>query len=104
MTNNINEIYRSKFHKNQMSHDVIIIEDSSNIGAGKLKMTYECYNGNEKFTGERFVNGEWVFNFSMLDLGFEVYTKSYVSSDEFRLERANTLIASGLKYFNMLNN
>ena len=65
----VKELYRSKLHKRDKSHDVCIVQDNINVNGSKLKMTYECYNGVDRFTGERFVSGKWEHNFSMLDLG-----------------------------------
>ena len=69
----------------------------------QLKMTYECYNAVERFTGERLVNGKWEFNFSMLDLGVTPDRSNYVCDSSKRLARAESLIEKGIKFFNILN-
>ena len=98
----VKELYRSKLHGRDTSHDVVIIQDTSKDGC-KLKMTYECYNAVERFTGERLVNGKWEFNFSMLDLGVTPDRSMYATSEEKRLARAESLIEKGIKFFNILN-
>ena len=45
------ELYRSKLHTRDKSHDVVIIQDTTRVNGCKLKMTYDCYNANERFTG-----------------------------------------------------
>jgi hypothetical protein len=41
----LKEIYRSKLHLRDKSHDMCIVKDPSAVNGAKLKMTYECYNG-----------------------------------------------------------
>jgi len=96
------EIYRSKLHKRDNSHDVVIIQDITRVSGCKLKMTYECYNAVERFTGERLVGGKWEFNFSMLDLGVSSESSMYVSSEEKRLSRAEDLMKKGIELFNII--
>ena len=100
----IKELYRSKLHKREKSHDVCIIQDQSKVRGVKLKMTYECYNALERFTGEQWVRGKWEHTFSMLDLGVSVEGSMYVSDDSVRLKRTEELIKKGIQYFNILNN
>jgi hypothetical protein len=97
------ELYRSKLHKRDKSHDVVIIQDITRVSGCKLKMTYESYNAVERFTGERLVGGKWEFNFSMLDLGVSSDSSMYVSSEEKRLSRAEDLMKKGIELFNILN-
>ena len=97
------EIYRSKIHIGDKSHDVVIIQDNSRVNGCKLKMTYECYNAVERFTGERLVGGKWEFNFSMLDLGYKSDTSMYVCDEIKRLTRAEKLFKEGIVLFNILN-
>ena len=98
------ELYRSKVHKRDSSHDVVIIQDTTRGQLGsKLKMTYESYNAVERFTGERLVGGKWEFNFSMSDLGVSSDRTMYVSSEEKRLSRAEDLMKKGIEFFNILN-
>ena len=97
------ELYRSKLHKRDKSHDVVIIQDITRVSGCKLKMTYESYNAVERFTGERLVGGKWEFNFSMLDLGVSSDKSMYVSSEMKREQRAESLIEKGISLFNILN-
>ena len=100
----VKELYRSKLHKREKSHDVCIIQDQSKVRGVKLKMTYECYNAVERFTGEQWVGGKWEHTFSMLDLGVSEERSMYVSSESVRLKRTEELIKKGIEYFNILNN
>lgn len=97
------ELYRSKLHTRDKSHDVVIIQDITRVSGCKLKMTYECYNGVERFTGEQLVGGKWEFNFSMSDLGVSSDSSMYVSSQDNRLSRAEDLMKRGIELFNILN-
>lgn len=92
------ELYRSKIHTDSKSHEVIVIEE----GGYKLKMTYECYNAVERFTGELFVGGKWEHFFSLLDLGVLPDTSNYVRSGDHRLVRTEELIKKGLDFFNKI--
>lgn len=97
------ELYRSKLHTRDKSHDVVIIQDTTRVNGCKLKMTYECYNANERFTGERLVGGKWEFNFSMSDLGVSSESSMYVSSEMKREQRSESLIVKGIELFNIIN-
>jgi hypothetical protein len=97
------ELYRSKLHKRDSSHDVVIIQDTTRVNGCKLKMTYQCYNAVERFTGERLVDGKWEFNFSMEDLGVTPISSNYVCDSSKRLARAESLIEKGIQFFNILN-
>ncbi len=99
----VKELYRSKLHGRDKSHDVVIIQDTTRVSGCKLKMTYECYNAVERFTGERFVGGKWEFNFSMEDLGVTPDRSNYVCDSSKRLARAESLIEKGIQFFNTLN-
>lgn len=99
----VKELYRSKIHIRDKSHDVCIIQDNINVNGSKFKMTYECYNALERFTGERFVGGKWEHTFSILDLGVIVNSSMYVMSDSVRLKRTEELIKKGIEFFNILN-
>lgn len=99
----IKELYRSKLHGRDKSHDVVIIQDTTRVHGCKLKMTYECYNANERFTGELFVGGKWEHTFSMSDLGVSSDKSMYVSSEMKREQRAESLIEKGIELFNILN-
>ena len=98
----IKEIYRSEIHKERNSHDICIIQEQSKVGGLKLKMTYESYNGVERFTGQVFVGGKWEHHFSMLDLGVEPEKSSYVWDSVRRLKRAEDLIPKGIEFFTIL--
>lgn len=97
------ELYRSKLHSREKSHDVVIIQDQTNVRGVKLKMTYESYNAVERFTGELFVGGKWEHTFSMPDLGVSSDKSMYVCSEQKRLSRAESLIEKGISLFNILN-
>ena len=98
------ELYRSKLHKRDNSHDVVIIQDITRVSGCKLKMTYECYNASvERFTGEQLVGGKWEFNFSMLDLGVSSDSSMSVCSEDKRLSRAEDLMKKGIELFNIIN-
>ena len=100
----VKELYRSKIHIRDKSHDVCIIQDNINVNGSKLKMTYECYNAVERFTGEQWVGGKWEHTFSMLDLGIPVDNSMYIRDESVRLKQSEELIKKGIEYFNILNN
>lgn len=98
------ELYRSKVHTKDKSHDVIILKptvpgEHSQI---KLKMTYRSYNANEEFHGESWFNGKWEHTFNMLDLGVVPESISYIWDDKKRLSRCEDLIKKGIEYFKIL--
>jgi len=95
------ELYRSKLHVRDKSHDVIVIVIP--LCPYKVKMTYECYNATERFTGELLVNGKWEHTFSLFDLGHHPDTSMYVRDESVRLTRAESLIKKGISFFNILN-
>ena len=95
-------IYESKIHVRDKSHDVMIIQEPK-VNGVKLKMTYECYNAVERFTGELFVGGKWEHFFSMLDLGVLPDSSNYVREDFTRKERCEVLQGIGTKFFNTIN-
>ena len=97
----VKELYRSKLHISSKSHDVIIIQESKVQGV-KLKMTYECYNGIERFTGELFIGGKWEHFFSMLDLGIIPDTSMYVCDETKRENRSTNLFQIGVEFFNKI--
>jgi hypothetical protein len=99
----VKEIYRSKLHMRDKSHDVCIIQDQSKVRGVKLKMTYECYNALERFTGEQWVGGKWEHSFSMLDLGIPVDNSMYIRDENVRLKQSEGLIKKGIEFFNILN-
>jgi hypothetical protein len=97
------ELYRSKVHNRDNSHDVVIIQDITRVSGVKLKMTYESYNAVERFTGEQYINGKWEHTFSIMDLGVSPDRSMYVSSEMKREQRAESLIEKGIELFNILN-
>lgn len=97
------ELYRSKVHNRDNSHDVIIIQDTTRVSGVKLKMTYESYNAVERFTGEQLVGGKWEHTFSIMDLGVSPDRSMYVCSEHKRLSRAEDLMKKGIELFNILN-
>lgn len=98
------EIYRSKVHDKEKSHDVIIVQEDRKVRGSKFKMTYECYNANERFTGEHYVGGKWEHIFSQIDLGIVPDKTMYVSNPINKLERANSLIKLGNDFLIIMTN
>jgi hypothetical protein len=90
------KIHESKIHNSSISHDVLILKGSQNI---KFKMTYECSNASERFTGELFVGLKWEHFFSILDLGVVVDKGMYIRSEIERIERCEKLQTLGIKFF-----
>ena len=97
------KIYESKIHLGAKSHDVLVIQEPK-VNGVKLKMTYECYNAIERFTGELFVGGKWEHFFSLLDLGVTPDTSNYVRDGMVRKERCKELQGLGIKFFNSITN
>ena len=93
-------IYSVANHLREKSHEMRVFQNKEGV---KIKMTYEAYNANERFTGEQFINGKWEHTFSMLDLGQTPDTKIYVSNEGKREDRASKLFVLGIKLFNLLN-
>ena len=96
-------IYESKIHVRDKSHDVLVIQEPK-VNGVKLKMTYECYNANERFTGELFVGGKWEHFFSILDLGVTSDSSNYVSDEFVREKRSKQLQELGINFFNLIRN
>jgi hypothetical protein len=92
-------LYESQVHIRDKSHDVIVLQENDI----KMKMTYECYNARESFTGDLFVGGKWEHFFSTLDLGIVQDSSNYVRSEEFRKTRAMELRKLGIKFFNSIH-
>ena len=92
-------LYESRVHDQNKSHDVIVVQEND----VKMKMTYECYNAQERFTGDLFVGGKWEHFFSTLDLGIESNKSNYVKSEEFRKTRSTELRKLGIKFFNSIH-
>ena len=91
-------IYESKIHISNKSHDVLILQEPK-VNGVKLKMTYECYNALERFTGELFVGGKWEHFFSILDLGVLPDSSNYVREDYIRKKRCEELQKLGSDFF-----
>lgn len=96
-------IYESKIHVRDKSHDVLVIQEPK-VNGVKLKMTYECYNANERFTGELFVGGKWEHFFSMSDLGITSDKTNYVRDELVRKNRCKDLQKLGTEFFNLMIN
>lgn len=96
-------IHESKIHIRDKSHDVLVIQDTK-VNGVKLKMTYECYNAVERFTGDLFVGGKWEHLFSLMDLGITSDSSNYVRSEMFRQDRCQVLQGLGIKFFNSMMN
>lgn len=96
-------IYESKIHVRDKSHDVLVIQEPK-VNGVKLKMTYECYNANERFTGELFVGGKWEHFFSILDLGVTSDSSNYVRDEFVREKRSKQLQELGINFFNLIRN
>ena len=100
------ELYRSKVHTKDKSHDVIILKPTvpGEHSQVKLKMTYRSYNANEEFHGESWVNGKWEHTFNMLDLGVTPERSAYnIWNEGKREDRAEKLFKLGTELFNILN-
>lgn len=94
------EIIRcNKFHKSDRSYEMVLVKHNNT----KLKMTYECYNGVERFTGELFVNGEWKHFFNMWDLGVQPDSARYVQSDIKRESVCEDLQKRGIEFLKLFN-
>ena len=96
-------IYESKIHIRDKSHDVLVIQEPK-VNGVKLKMTYECYNAVERFTGELFVGGKWEHLFSILDLGVTSDSSNYVRDEFVREKRSKQLQELGINFFNLIRN
>jgi hypothetical protein len=97
------ELYRSKLHVRDKSYDMSIVEWSSGQQSVKLKMTYECYNALERFTGELWVGGKWEHTFTLMDLNEEVEKSMYIHDNQKRIDRAEKLFKKGTELFNIIN-
>ncbi len=97
----LNEIYRSKMHLREKSHDMVITKDPK---GSKLKMTYECYGGLEKFTGEVWTGIGWEQAFTLMDLNESVEPAMYIQSGDTRTTRAEKLFTKGKYLFDVINN
>jgi hypothetical protein len=95
-------IYESKIHISSKSHDVLILQEPK-VNGVKLKMTYECYNAVERFTGELFVGGKWEHFFSILDLGVIPDKSNYVREEFIRKKRCGELQKLGSDFFDSVN-
>ena len=97
------KIYESKIHLGAKSHDVLVIQEPK-VNGVKLKMTYECYNAIERFTGELFVGGKWEHFFCLMDLGITSDNSMYVRDEHTRGKQSKQLQELGIKYFNSIMN
>ena len=93
-------IHSVSSHLRDKSYEMRIIQNENNV---KLKMTYEAYTAQERFTGEQFINGKWEHTFGMLDLGVLPDKSIYVCSEGKREDKAEKLFGLGTKLFNILN-
>ena len=91
-------IFENKTHTRDNSHEIKIVVD----GTYKMKMTYECYNAQERFTGDLFINGKWEHFFSTLDLGIIADKTNYVRSEIHRENRCKDLQKLGIKFYNSM--
>lgn len=96
-------IYESKIHTETKSHDVLVIQEPK-VNGVKLKMTYECYNAVERFTGELFVGGKWEHFFSLMDLGISPDNSMYIRDGYTRGRQCKNLQGLGIKFFNSIRN
>jgi hypothetical protein len=95
-------IYESKSHTRDTSHDVLVIQEPK-VNGVKLKMTYECYNALERFTGELFVGGKWEHFFCLRDLGITSDKSMYIRHELQKNDRCKQLQELGVEFFNLLN-
>ena len=96
-------IYESKSHTRDTSHEVLVIQEPK-VNGVKLKMTYESYNANEKFTGVLFVGGKWEHFFSLRDLGMIPDMSMYVRDESVREKKSKQLQELGINFFNLMMN
>ena len=96
-------IYESKSHTRDTSHDVLVIQEPK-VNGVKMKMTYECYNAVERFTGELFVGGKWEHFFCLRDLGITSDKSMYVRDEIVRERKCIDLQELGIKFFNLMMN
>ncbi len=96
-------IYESKGHTRDTSHDVLVIQEPK-VNGVKMKMTYECYNAVERFTGELFVGGKWEHFFCLRDLGITSDKSMYVRDESVRSNKCKQLQELGIKFFNLMMN
>jgi len=91
-------MYSKGVHNRNRSHDVMVVKINGGI---RLKMTYECYNGVERFTGDLFSvsDNDWKHFFSLLDLGIEPDTTKYVQHELEREERSKVLHTLGIEFY-----
>ncbi len=99
----VKELYRSKLHVRDKSHDMCIVEWSNGHQGVKLKMTYECYNAHERFAGELWVGGKWEHTVTLMDLKEDVEKAMYIQDSDRRADRAEKLFEKGKVLFNIIN-
>lgn len=69
---------RNSTHKNERSHDCLLMEIGNKGNGGKVvKFTYEAYNAVEKCNTEIFDGEKWNHIFSIMDLGVMPETSAY---------------------------
>ncbi len=102
---NYDEIYRSKLHENNKSHDVLIIKTkvTQSRNPKTIKMTYESYYASERFSGEIWDGTKWEHFFSMIDLGVLPQGDYYVKNASNRVSRCEELQSKGIKFITILN-
>ncbi|MFN5417950.1 MAG: hypothetical protein ACK5B9_12905, partial [Flavobacteriia bacterium] len=77
-----NEIYNN----NQSSVCLIVI-----IKEKKIKISYSCYNANEKFLIEIFDGYKWNYFLDISDLGFETDKSMYIKNHVVKKQRFDVL-------------
>ena len=95
-------IFENKTHIRDNSHDIKIVVNDKLENPFKMKMTYECYNAQERFTGDLFINGKWEHFFSTLDLGIIADKTNYVRSESHRENRCKDLQKLGINFYNSM--
>ena len=93
------ELLRSEIHIQDKSYEMLIVKLDNNK---LVKMTYECYNAVERFTGEIFDGNKWNHLFSMFDLGELDDRSNYVRNSSIRQKRCGDLQKKGLNYIKTL--
>lgn len=69
---------RNTTHKNERSHDCLLMEIGNRGNGGKVvKCTYEAYNAVERCNIEIFDGVKWNHILSMIDMGIEPNTSAY---------------------------
>jgi hypothetical protein len=81
------EIIRNSTHTSSNSHDCLIVQ----IKNKKVKITYQSYNAVERCNTEFFDGDKWNHILSMLDMGIEPNTSTFLWGAQERKSRTDEL-------------